>query len=306
MIYVLHHNDSDGRAAGAAAHFYFTEKKREKELVFHEVQYNRPMPLDISTLTKQDEVYVLDFSYRPEILDPVYAAVGKLVVLDHHETAQDYLKGVPYAFFDITKSGALLAWEYFFPDQEAPLAFKLVDDRDLWIWQYEPLTSAFEAWLHHDQVKQDWAKWRLLCNSAKAMDNALEKGKLLHQHNLSILKAFTSNPSNYSIVEAVLPQNPRNHLKKVKYAIYNGNQVMISELAQALYSSLDIDGTIDWRCRNDIVTFSIRSPNPEKFSPKDFCEFNGGGGHGKAASFSMPLAQAFAYIEKLYAGTVEY
>lgn len=311
MIYILSHADSDGRFASYCAWLYHKHLfRKEKELLdtvkFFEVQYGKPFPLKLDELTKEDTVYILDFSYHPSILDPVFSAVGKLQVLDHHESAEEYLKGTPYAFFDMTKSGALLAWEYFFPDEPVPLACQLVNDRDLWQWKMEPYTSAFEAWLHYDQVKQDWEKWHLLSTSNKAMDEALEKGKLLHEHNLSILRSFTSNPDNYRIVQAVLPQQPRNHLKTVKYAIYNGNQVMISELAQEFYTTMGLDGTIDWRCRGDRITFSVRSPNPEKFSAKDFCKSHGGGGHPKASAFSLPLVEAFAYIEQLMTGTAPY
>src|SRR5262249_36559237 len=34
--------------------------------------------------------------------------------------------------FDLTKCGAMLAWEHYFPDKEPPPFFRYIQDRDLW------------------------------------------------------------------------------------------------------------------------------------------------------------------------------
>lgn len=305
MIYVLHHADSDGRFAAYSAWLALV-KNAGKEAVFHEVQYNKPCPITPDQLTLNDEVYVVDFSYDKVILDPIYAVVGKLVVLDHHETAEKELEGTPYSFFDKTKSGALLAWEYFFPNEEPPLACLLVDDRDLWQWKYSPQTEAFQAWLMFDRVGQNWEKWHELCSRKIAMETALDKGMFIYKHEQSILSSFTGNPDNYRLITGALPQKPTNHIKVINFAIYNGNQVMISELAQAMYGKFNLDATIDWRCRGDIVTFSVRSRDKLKFSALEYCEFYGGGGHAAAASFALPRQQAFDYIERMMNGNLVY
>jgi len=36
--------------------------------------------------------------------------MADVVVLDHHQTAQKALEGLNFAHFDMTKSGAVLAW----------------------------------------------------------------------------------------------------------------------------------------------------------------------------------------------------
>jgi len=82
-------------------------------------------------------IYVLDFSYPRAILEALHARLeaapgGVLRVLDHHKTAQDNLEGLPYCTFDMTKSGAMLAWEHFYPRRSAPDLILYVQDRDLW------------------------------------------------------------------------------------------------------------------------------------------------------------------------------
>jgi oligoribonuclease NrnB/cAMP/cGMP phosphodiesterase (DHH superfamily) len=75
-------------------------------------------------------VYILDFSYDEETLRNLYKKV-EVVVLDHHKTAEKDLKDLSFAKFDMNKSGAMMAWEYFHPEKEVPLMIRYIQDRDL-------------------------------------------------------------------------------------------------------------------------------------------------------------------------------
>lgn len=80
------------------------------------------------------EVYVVDFSYSREQLLEMHEKAEKLVVLDHHKSAQEDLKGLDFAIFDMNESGASLAWRYFNgDDQVIPRLVDYVRDRDLWL-----------------------------------------------------------------------------------------------------------------------------------------------------------------------------
>lgn len=312
MIYVLHHADSDGRFAGYAAWRYFqnkwtgaysqTDGPTPDSVRYIEVQYGKPFPLKLEELTEHDQIYILDFSYAKEILDPINQAIDFLIVLDHHESGVENLAGAPYGIFDMTKSGALLAWEYFFPNQEPPLACLLVNDRDLWKWEYKEKTAAFETWLHYDRVGQNWEKWHELSTRASVMELALERGAFLSQYNDSILNSFIKNPDNISIRRDKLMKTE--DAPKVIYAVYTGIYILASELASEIYNKLGVDLTIDWRAKEDLIKFSVRSKNPAKISAKEFCKQYGGGGHPASASFALPtdaglnLVQYFLNAEK--------
>ena len=64
---------------------------------------------------------------------PWRSKAASLQVLDHHITAQDALAGLPFAYFDLKKSGAVLAWEWAH-QQPAPWLLQYVQDKDLWNW----------------------------------------------------------------------------------------------------------------------------------------------------------------------------
>jgi oligoribonuclease NrnB/cAMP/cGMP phosphodiesterase (DHH superfamily) len=48
----------------------------------------------------------------------------------------------------MTKSGAVLAWEYFHPNLPVPELFKYVQDRDLWRWEFGRATKYVGAYLY--------------------------------------------------------------------------------------------------------------------------------------------------------------
>ncbi len=302
MIYILHHGDSDGRFAGWCAwkHFNAEESWVGEDNIgrrkFIEVQYGKPFPIKLYDLDSSDEVYILDFSYPRAILDPVFERVKKLVVLDHHKTGVTNLAGASYGLFDKTKSGALLAWEYFFPNQKPPYVCALVNDYDLWTKKFED-TAAFEAYLQHERIGQDWRRWNELVSEENVFFEALRKGAVLYEQSLAIVNSFVKNPDNYIIRKDYLIRHWNNPLSS--YVIYNGNSILRNELAEALYTKLDVDVTIQWRVRGKEVIFSIRSPNGDHFSAADFVEQHGGGGHDASAGFAKPLSEGLLLVQSL-------
>lgn len=123
MIYILYHSPChDGFGAAYAAW-----KKFKNEAIYVPVNYGRDLP----ELPNATEVYILDFSYPKEVLIPL-SEKCKVVVLDHHKTAEAQLSGLPFAQFDMKRSGAGMAWDYFHPTISRPWLINYIEDRDLW------------------------------------------------------------------------------------------------------------------------------------------------------------------------------
>jgi len=64
---------------------------------------------------------------------------NSVTIIDHHKTAIDDLFNPTLPILeglinhtDIGRSGAMLAWNYLFPDEEPPQLIKHIQDRDLW------------------------------------------------------------------------------------------------------------------------------------------------------------------------------
>ena len=153
---VLYHGRcADGFAAALAAWRFYGGQVECVGLTHGQVT----SPEDLPPLAGR-VVYVLDFAFAPELLSAIDAVAAKLVLLDHHKSAAEQLAGFACrcgaVHFDMHKSGARLAWEFFFPEHPLPDLARFVEDRDLWAWQF-PQTAGFVAAL--DMEPFDFARW---------------------------------------------------------------------------------------------------------------------------------------------------
>lgn len=173
---VLYHaNCADGFGAAFAAWLHF-KKEPDCAVSYIPVQYGQPPP----KMLPGADVYILDFSYPAKVLLELAREQNKIVVLDHHATAQSDLSldafcqvlpmnkedliadastppdGLMHVQniairFDMQKSGAVLAWEFFHPNEPVPLMLQYIQDRDL--WKFEMINSrAVSAYLQ----TRDW------------------------------------------------------------------------------------------------------------------------------------------------------
>ena len=104
-----------------------------------------------------DEVFVLDFSFKRDILLRQRERL-KITVIDHHKTAEEDLRGLDFCIFDMNHSGAVLAWKYFHPEKPVPKLLRHIEDRDLWKFQMfetKEITSALRSMSHNFEV---WEK----------------------------------------------------------------------------------------------------------------------------------------------------
>lgn len=99
-------------------------------------------------LTKNDIVYFLDYTLpRAQMLE-VAKKVSKVIVIDHHISAQKALIDMPSnveLHFDIGRSGAVLAWQHFYPGIDVPSFLLYIEDYDIWANKLVG-THEFFAW----------------------------------------------------------------------------------------------------------------------------------------------------------------
>lgn len=162
---VIYHADcQDGFGAAWAARRHFGD-----DAAYLPAQYGDEPP----SVVPDADIYILDFSYPRPALEALAASrelPARVVVIDHHKTAREALSGLPdpdaevlstgpFARFDMDKSGAVLAWEYFHPGVPVPMLLRYVQDRDLWKWEL-PFSREFSARLA--LVPRNFGSWNLI------------------------------------------------------------------------------------------------------------------------------------------------
>lgn len=270
MNYVLYHtNCRDGDGAALAAYL----KLGEENTTYIPVQYNRPMP----EIENGSNVYILDFSYPKTILEELHQRSKSVLVLDHHKTAMNELQGLPYAKFDMNKSGAVLAWEHFHPGKDIPDLLLDIQDRDLWIKE-RPNVETTAAGL-------------LLCRDFRDYEK--------HLYNTDALVSDGSSKLRYDQVEldSVIKKAVIGKWGQYKVAAINTTQ-LISETGAQLYNNLDIDFAVMWFVTNrGKMVMSLRS---NKIDVSQIAAFYGGGGHPAASGCTMSMDDGFFIIQGIF------
>lgn len=259
---VLYHNHCrDGLGAFFCAHHFTTTRLgRPVEGIPQDYQQTPPN-------VQGRHVLVVDFSYKRSVLEEMKIQAASLLVLDHHKSAQGDLEGLPYACFDMNRSGAMLAWQYFF-DLPPPPLIQYIQDRDLWRLKMSE-SKAFSAGL--DELPMTIDTLALHLESPEAVNETIRTGKVaLRMQDRRVeqmaKKAYYKMWRNYHV------------------AVINAN-LDISELGNALASHCDF--AVLWRTNYQNCSFDVSLRSNNKVDLSVLAQRYGGGGHPNAAGLSL-------------------
>ena len=131
---IYHGNCADGFSAA----WVIWSKFRDTFDYCNGVYGNEP-PYDY---IKDGDVYIVDFSYKRPVMEKIVEMANSVTIIDHHQSAEEDIaplidEGLVKGIFDMTKSGSMLTWEWFYPDLQPPQLLRHVQDRDLWKFELE-------------------------------------------------------------------------------------------------------------------------------------------------------------------------
>ena len=219
-------------------------------------------------------VYILDFSFDTELMSALDEQARQLVMLDHHKSAADKLNGFQcrcgVVHFDLNQSGAMLAWQFFFPDQAPPALVRYVQDRDLWTWAY-PESPAFLAAL--DMEPNEFERWSAIANFSDAqVAEFSERGKAMNEKFLSLSQdiAGSAAPVTFNGQAGLMVNCPG---------------AFTSEVGNILAEQCGSFALLWTVSKDNIVKVSLRAV--KTFNAIPLAESMGGGGHPQACGFRM-------------------
>ncbi len=272
-IVCYHHNDGDGKmAAGVVASVY-------PHAEFREINYNHPFNF---YGLKDKIVIVVDFSF-PD-MKSLMQECKELIWIDHHESAMktqelmwinDAIKGKR----KIGKCGALLAFEYFYPNEDIPQCIKFVNDYDLWIKEL-PNTDAFNerislvdfiGWFNDLVSERD--------TRPNVIEKIIEEGKTLLLQKKNRVK---------SSIEKAVDKKFNN-----KSALWVNSSPMDVSLCGSEILKKGYDIAVMFFHDKDEVIFGLRS---NKYDVSEMATKFGGGGHKSAAGFHLQIKDAFELL----------
>lgn len=227
------------------------------------------------------EVYFIDFVYPKPIMEQLKKTVKKMVIIDHHKTAMDVLDLADEKLFNIKHSGAVLSWNYFYPDKSIPSLLKYIEDRDLWFWK---LDKSREVLAYFDLFIFDFKIWDDIIS--KLDSNKVKK------------KEFVANGTLLMRQWNNLCGNMLNDAAKVEfegYRIYciNTTHIFSSDLGNLLSEKLP-PMAIAWHQGSD-GNFGVSLRSDGTLDVSEIAKKYGGGGHKAAAGFRIMAGKPFPW-----------
>lgn len=130
---VIYHADClDGLGSAWAAFCQFGQAAR-----YVAARFGESFPL----FEAGADIYILDFSYPPEVLLEAAKTAATVTLIDHHVTAMEQCRAFFHnhtcpnnlvLVFDMARSACVLSWRHFFPERAVPKILRHIEDRDLW------------------------------------------------------------------------------------------------------------------------------------------------------------------------------
>ena len=269
---IYHGNCADGFTSAWVVRRALGEDKVD----FYPGVYNDEPPWE---LIKDRNVIFVDFTYKLAKMEKVLANAENILVLDHHKSAeQDLLALAPRhtlgMYFDMKRSGARMAWDYFFPDVTVPNLIRFVEDRDLWIFQY-PETRAFNTYLFSKTYTfENWDELYRLAEDEKGLTAAVKAGEAIDEKHFKDIMELLA-VCKYEMI-----------IGGIKVPVANLPYTMSSDAANILAKSHESKMGACYYETGAHRVFSLRSlkdgPDVSKIASG-----YGGGGHAQASGFRV-------------------
>lgn len=240
-------------------------------------------------------VLIVDFSYKYDVLAAMSWKARRIVILDHHKTAQEDLQRLPWfdgteagvevavreqcwtqnmpeivACFDMNRSGARMAWDYCHPSAP-PFGIRFIEDRDLWRFTMDKTRDVHAALLSYEM---SFSIWDALFGQAErdAGADLARQGEAIERRQRKDIAALLGASKRTMVIggHEVPVANVPFHLSSDAGHVLNEG---------VLFAATYLD-TADGRA------FSLRSRGD--FDVSAIAKSYGGGGHKNAAGFKMP------------------
>lgn len=272
--------------------------RRWPDATFIPVAYGKPLP----EIRPGTDVVIVDFSYPFDTLTELAERVNSVLVLDHHQTAQAQLQSLPdasparllptrgqpldpwtefqwsaaklAAWFDMTKSGCRLAWEFFHPGEDLPQLLVHLEDRDLWKFRVPGTKEIYAAVASYSQA---FSVWDELATMIEYDSLGSEDNRLLGQGE-ALLRAFDKQ-----VEDAVGASRRKLVIGGYLVHVANVPFFMASDAGELLGRGQVFAAT--YYDAQDGRKFSLRS-EPGGLDVSKIAKEYGGGGHKHAAGFT--------------------
>lgn len=263
-----YHNDADGRCAGAIVYKYYETCKDDK-YGYKYIEVDYATTIDTDQIQLNETIVIVDFSFKPEVMEEVLKVTRNIVWIDHHKTAFEYkysqeLNGIR----NVNYSGCELAWKYFFPKKPIPRGVELIGDRDKWAWRLDATAKFNEGLKLHPHQPQDLIWDKILKDDSETLSLLCGTGETCLRYRNMICEDYC-NKYGFEL-----------EFKGYK-CFAAGIHMFGSETFGERFDKYDICISFEFNGKNWIISLYSKEIDVSEIAKK-----YGGGGHTKASGFT--------------------
>jgi len=279
-IIVIYHDDLDGFTGAWAAW------KKMKDTADYLPIHHDNKPLDTLALNAEGkDIYIIDYSFKPEEMKKLVAVNKKVVFIDHHLTSAESVKIATESLYDISHSGAYLAWKYFHPDKKIPKLISYIEDYDLWNFKL-PFTQELTLVLSAKKFNlKIWNKLAMEFEDASKRKELIKQGKTMLVYKENLINEL---------------------LEKGEEVIFEGHRafainspVFESEIGHHIYEKKGMLAIIwSYRKKHHKPKLKVSLRSNKSINVAEIALKYGGGGHEAAAGFTLEKEIEFPWQTK--------
>ena len=264
-LIIFHAHCLDGFGAAYAAWLHFGDGNCE----LHPASHGKGYPE-----CDGRKVYILDFSYRRHVMEELCEHAESVIVIDHHISAFKDMQGLdseianPTLDFNMERSGAILAWQYFHPEKGLPDLLLDVEDRDIWKFEREGSADRTAALMSYNFDMAQWHQW---CSDSLTYQHLDREGAAINRFRRQMIERHKKRAIMGKISGHTVP-------------IVNCPSEIISELVGEL--SVGHPFAAGFQDSEEKRSWSLRSDGSDGEDVSQIASAFGGGGHKNASGFA--------------------
>lgn len=192
----FYHSDADGKCAG----FWVHQSVGIQDMGLCNdmpqmipIDYRIPFPMDI--IRPHEQIYIVDFSIEPSMMVDLLKITDDVTWIDHHKTSIEKYNSFPTAIRGVRfdgVSGCMLTYCYIHHmtqrgigdikpfnitmTKDAPMFTKLIDDWDVWKFDYGDDTRYFQTAFNAYNFAPDSIEWHKFWDEEQEL---IEQGKAM-------------------------------------------------------------------------------------------------------------------------------
>jgi len=217
------------------------------------------------------KVWMLDISLEREDAIKANEIAKEFIIIDHHFSAKKKMSDLNFCHFDMSLSGAVLAWQHCFPSEPAPKILQYIQDRDLYSWK---LPYAEELLSVIDSYEKSFKNWDMISerlNDSQGFKELVLEGSSILRYNKVLINKL-KGAAYFSTIKG--------HLVPVINTPFFRPEILNDLSKGELFSA-------GYHYNGKMFVFSLVSSEGGLDVSEVAGKFPGGGGHRQASGFSV-------------------